>query len=81
MNIPQTNDLPDNDPRHHALNLSAAIKAVAEHAREDIAKVDDHGAHLLYELTAEVLENAAHRLDVFVSDCEQDLAIQQATLG
>lgn len=81
MNIPQTNELPENDPRHHALNLSAAIKAVAAHAREDIAKVDDHNAHLIYEMTAEVLENAAHRLDVFVNDCEQDIALQQASLG
>jgi len=65
MDIPKTNDLAENDPRHHALNLCSAIRGLAEHAREDIAKVDERAGRVLLEMTAETLLGVATGLEHF----------------
>lgn len=53
--MPEPTDLPTDDPRHHTAALRAMLRDVADHAREDVAKIDDPKAEALFETTAEVL--------------------------
>lgn len=53
--MPEPTDLPTDDPRHHTAKLRAMLRDVADHAREDVAKIDDPKAEALFETTAEVL--------------------------
>lgn len=71
MDIPKNNDLPETDPRHHALNLSGAIKGLADHARQDTKKVDQKSGRVLFEMTAEVLLGLAKGLEDFGKGSEQ----------
>jgi hypothetical protein len=70
MDIQNTNALPSSDPRHHALNLSKALKDLAAHAREDIGKIGDDRGRVLLETTAEVLLGLAKAHDDFVQGTE-----------
>lgn len=70
MVIEQTNNLPETDPRHHALNIAKALKDLAEHAREDVQKVQDPRGKVLYETTAEVLLGLANAHDHFAKGSE-----------
>jgi hypothetical protein len=70
MNIEKTNDLPDSDPRHHAMNISKALKDLAAHAREDTSKVNDDRGPVLFETTAEVLLGLAKAHDDFAAGAE-----------
>lgn len=63
MEVKQTNDLPDHDPRHHALNLCSAIRDLAAHAREDVLKVEERSGRVLLEATAETLLGLANGLE------------------
>lgn len=45
---------PEDDPRHHVVRLRGMLQGVAEHAREDIGKIDEPKAQALFETTAEV---------------------------
>jgi hypothetical protein len=51
-----TNPASERDPRHHARNISRMLREVADHAREDVDKIDDPKAQALFETTAEVAE-------------------------
>lgn len=46
---------PEDDPRHHTMKLRSMLRDVADHAREDVGKIDDPKAQALFETTAEVL--------------------------
>ncbi|MDP5181335.1 hypothetical protein QOZ88_01675 [Blastococcus sp. BMG 814] len=46
---------PESDPRHHTIKIKRMLRDTADHAREDVAKVDDAQARALMETTAEVL--------------------------
>ena len=70
MVIEQTNNLPETDPRHHAMNISKALKDLAQHAREDVDKVQDPRGRVLYETTAEVLMGLANAHDHFAKGSE-----------
>lgn len=48
-------DLPEDDPRRHAIKLRVMLSDVITHAREDVGKVHDPKAEALFETTAEVL--------------------------
>ena len=48
-------EYPENDPRHHTEKLKQMLTETMEHARKDVAKVDDPKAQALFETTAEVL--------------------------
>jgi hypothetical protein len=50
-----TPGFPESDPRHHTGKLKAMLLAAADHARQDVDKVDDPKAQALFETTAEVL--------------------------
>jgi hypothetical protein len=45
---------PEDDPRHHTIKLHDMLTGVAEHAREDVGKIDEPKAQALFETTAEV---------------------------
>lgn len=70
MTIEKTNNLPDTDPRHHAMNISAALKDLANHAREDVGKVEEDRGKVLFETAAEVLFGLAKAHDDFSSGAE-----------
>jgi hypothetical protein len=48
-------NLPESDPRHHTAKIKAMLRETADHARQDVGKVDDPKAQALFETTAEVL--------------------------
>ena len=73
MRIPEVSDLPRTDPRHHAVNISRSLKDLAEHAREDVDKVADDRARMLFEVTSEVLLGLANAHDSFVGGPSGDL--------
>lgn len=45
----------ESDPRHHTARLKEMLRQTAQHAREDVEKVDDPRAKALFETSAEVL--------------------------
>lgn len=45
----------ESDPRHPTLKIKGMLNEAAEHAREDVGKVDDPQAKALMETTTEVL--------------------------
>ena len=53
--MPDRMEFPESDPRHHTAKLKQMLTEVMEHARKDVAKVDDPKAQALFETTAEVL--------------------------
>lgn len=61
---------PESDPRHHTLKLKTMLRDAAEHAREDVGKVDDPKARALFETTAEVLNGLAAAYDHFEQKSE-----------
>src|SRR5438477_10696838 len=65
MNIQKTNNLPESDPRHHALNISRVLKDLAHHAREDVQKVEDRTGRGSFEPTAENLLGLSNAIDDF----------------
>ncbi len=75
MNIEKTNNYPESDARHHALNISHALKELAEHARGDVGKVDDKRGRVLFETTAEVLLGLSTACEHFVEQNEPAMKI------
>ena len=55
----------ESDPRHHTANIKRMLGEAAQHAREDVAKVDDAKAQALFETTAEVLDGLRKAYDDF----------------
>jgi hypothetical protein len=43
------------DPRHHAAKVGGMLDDVIKHLREDVDKVDDRAARVLFEASAEIL--------------------------
>ncbi|HTM73418.1 MAG TPA: hypothetical protein VL198_09320 [Pseudolabrys sp.] len=43
------------DPRHHTRKMQKALKAIQDHLREDIEKVDEPRLKAMFETSAEVL--------------------------
>jgi len=55
------------DPKVHTANIKKEFKALIEHLREDVQKVDDPSAKALFETTAEVISG----LEKAFSDYEE----------
>jgi hypothetical protein len=51
--------LPESDPRHHTRKLKATLDELVAHLREDVAKIDEPKAKVLFEVSAEVLSGLA----------------------
>jgi len=65
MPVHNTNNLPESDARHHALNIAQSLREVAQHAAQDIAKVKaDEGRELLQQ-TADRLNEMAAMLEAY----------------
>lgn len=47
-------DYPQTDPRHHTTRLRIMLTEVADHARADVATIDEPKAQALFETAAEV---------------------------
>ena len=69
--MPESDELPENDPRHHTIKLRSMLREVAQHARDDVAKVDDPKAQALFETTAEVLGGLERSFEHFEQRSEQ----------
>jgi hypothetical protein len=63
MAIQETNNLPQTDPRHHALNLAQSLREISQHAAQDVRKVES-GQELLQK-TADRLDQMARELEEF----------------
>ena len=62
---------PESDPRHHTIKLKEMLRDTAQHAREDVGKVNDPKAQALFETTKEVLDGLAKAYDDFENRSEQ----------
>ncbi len=58
-------ELPESDPRRHTIKLKGMLREAAQHAREDVGKVEDPKAQALFETTAEVLDGLHRSFDHF----------------
>ncbi|MBS1704655.1 MAG: hypothetical protein JST40_02185 [Armatimonadetes bacterium] len=76
MEIENNNEFPESDPRHHMMKIGAELKGLAEHAREDMGKIDDLRGKVLLETTAEVLLGLAKAHDDFVAGEEEGMRLQ-----
>ena len=70
MIFEKTNCLPVTDSRHYAMNISHALRELAEVAREDVEKVNDPCGRALFEMTAETLLGLSMGMDLFVAGSE-----------
>jgi hypothetical protein len=59
------------DPRRHTANIKRMLTDVANHARDDVDKVDDPKAQALFETTAEVLRGLVTAYDHFEGGTER----------
>ncbi len=66
-----TNPSATNDPRYHVNNIRGMLNEVANHAREDVGKVDDPRAKVLFETTAEALEGLMRACDHYEQGSEE----------
>jgi hypothetical protein len=51
--------LPESDPRHHTRKVRAKLDELVAHLREDVAKIDEPKAKVMFEVSAEVLSGLA----------------------
>jgi hypothetical protein len=58
---------PENDPRHHTAHLREMLQGVANHARDDIGKINEPKAQALFETAAEVCGGLIKAFN----DCDQ----------
>lgn len=65
MPVQDTNNLPQSDARHHALNIAQSLREVAQHAAEDIVKVKAEEGRLLLQQTADRLNEMAAMLEAY----------------
>jgi hypothetical protein len=68
---PATADLyPASDPRHHTAKMGHAMRGLMQHLREDVEKVQDPKARVLFETSAEVLGALAKAFDDYEKKAE-----------
>jgi hypothetical protein len=63
-------DFSESDPRHHTSHIKRMLDDTAQHAREDVEKVEDPRAKALFETTAEVLGGLRKAYEDFESKNE-----------
>jgi hypothetical protein len=59
------------DPGYHVTNIQRMLREVADHAREDVGKVNDGRAKALFETTAETLEGLIEAYDHYAHGSEE----------
>ena len=65
----QDND--SHDPMHHVKKISGMLDAVAQHCREDISKITEPKAQVLFETTAEVILGLRTAYDHYATGQEE----------
>lgn len=65
------NAFPEGDPRHHTIKLKVMLQQTADHAREDVDKINDPKAEALFETTAEVLGGLVTAFEHFEQRAEK----------
>lgn len=68
--MPHETLFPENDPRHHTAKIKQMLTETLEHARRDVAKVNDPKAQALFETTAEVLAGLKKAYEHFEQGAE-----------
>jgi hypothetical protein len=48
-------DYSENDPMHHVAKIQQMLEDIVKHCREDVAKITEPKAQVLFEASAEVL--------------------------
>lgn len=61
----------ESDPRHHTSKLKDMLNEVADHAREDVGKIDEPKAQALFETMAEVCAGLARAVEHYEDQSEQ----------
>jgi hypothetical protein len=51
----QNTQYPESDPRHHTSKIKGMLDELINHLREDIGKINEPRAKVMFETTAEVL--------------------------
>ena len=67
----QAKSYPENHPCHHTVKLKARLQDLAQHMREDVAKIDEPKAQALFETSAEVLDGLIRALDHYEQGSER----------
>jgi hypothetical protein len=64
---------PETDPRHHTAKMGHAMRGLMLHLREDVNKVQDPEARMLFATSAEVLGALAKAFDDYEDKSEQEI--------
>jgi hypothetical protein len=64
-------DYPENDPRHHTMQIQRQLRDLSAHLREDVTKVHDPKARALFETSAEVLDGLTKAFQHFETEAEE----------
>jgi hypothetical protein len=64
------NDYPDSDPLHHVAKIHRLLSELADHCREDIGKIDEPKAQVLFETTAETLIGLRTAYEHYATEAE-----------
>lgn len=63
-------DYPPNDPRHHTAKIKHTLDELEHHLRDDLLKVPDPGAHVLFETAADVLHGLRQAFEQYEAGVE-----------
>jgi hypothetical protein len=63
-------DYPENDPRHHTIQVRQRFDDLVTHLREDVKKVDDPHARAMFETAAEVISGLSTAFSHFEQKSE-----------
>jgi hypothetical protein len=55
--------LDESDPRHHTRKIKTKLDGLVAHLRDDVGRVDEPRAKVLFEVTAEVLIGLSKAFD------------------
>ena len=61
----------EDNPRHHVVKVRGMLNAVMRHCREDIEKVAEPKAQVLFETTAEVLNGLINAYSRYETELEE----------
>lgn len=65
MPVQDTNNLPQNDARHHALNIAQSLRQLSAHSNQDIHKVDGQEGRDFMRRTSEQIDQLANSLEEY----------------
>lgn len=66
-----------NDPRHHTENIKSMLDDLITHVREDVVKINEPRAQVLFETTAEVLTGLKTAYDHYEAETEAAFRIDE----